>query len=777
MKALLVADNSLVIDNVSTVLKTAGYDIITYHALLKALDNIEEISPHLIVISTKEYPRHWKTLAQYATVPMGTYTPQVILYTGGEFSKEDQDKAAALHVRGYFKSVDVDGLDELRTILSQENDIFSGDLTEAPAELKPIEIPDDFAEAHAHDEKMLKEFVNEEVSHPGVSLEKIGLEIENEVVRAASPIEAASVTDEELEESDDRLEEVAEIAPVNEESVSEAFEAQEKEKAPAISIDDILKQNQSFNRFAEIPDIKTEEEAKTGSEKTYDFGDIKGRREDAGEIGKSPMDLWAEIEAEGGSAIDDEPEPEPNFNPVSISLDELRALESAKPAEAEPEAEKTLAEQPEDAAKDSEKSLADSVAFMDEEPGANFIPLSESLAMLGQEDGVEAEKTEESNMVSESEESLADSVAFMDEEPGANFIPLSESLAMLDAGESSSEEESAVEEPVAEETVPEPEEKPMQISLEELLNAQKAIEGEREKQKEMQNSVKQKVQRVAESAQYVEQDPNHPVTVTQREVDDVQQRNQVLTQDGIVDGESLMESNESENSDDNEPLPTVDAILKQNQRMDTKLDWLADENADEPEEHPDTDELDLITDPTGQEANEIASSMQDILSQNQLMDKQLAWLADENADEPDAPEGAFDEDYEEPTGMSASERDANVQDILTQNTAQPSEPSADMSADISALQQMVDKLNVQRSVVCTVVMTNPQTGAIVSGNARNYNRRTLEFTPDIPEFTKEFTEGTRIPLVSIKTEDEIVAASATVITSGEHYLISINKDE
>ena len=81
MKALLVADNGLVIDNVSTVLKTAGYDIITYHALLKALDNIEEISPHLIVISTKEYPRHWKTLAQYATVPMGNYVPQVILYT------------------------------------------------------------------------------------------------------------------------------------------------------------------------------------------------------------------------------------------------------------------------------------------------------------------------------------------------------------------------------------------------------------------------------------------------------------------------------------------------------------------------------------------------------------------------------------------------------------------------------------------------------------------------------------------------------------------------
>ena len=769
MKALLVADNGLVIDNVSTVLKTAGYDIITYHALLKALDNIEEISPHLIVISTKEYPRHWKTLAQYATVPMGTYTPQVILYTGGEFSKEDQDKAQALHVRGYFKSVDVDGLDELRTILSQKNDIFSGDLTDAPAELKPIEIPDDFAEAHAHDEKMLKEFVTEEVSHPGVSLEKIGLQIENEVVRASSPIEAAFVTDEELEESDDRLEEVPEITPLNEDSISEAFSAQEEETS-VISVDDILKQNQSFNRFAEIPDIKTEEEAKSGEEKTYDFGDIKGRREDAGDSEKSPMDLWDDLESEDVTVADEEPAGEANYNPVAISLDELKALEHAKPLEPE-----------------NEESLADSVAFMDEEPGANFIPLSESLAMLdgenaeGETDTGASAKSEESAAPEESEESLADSVAFMDEEPGANFIPLSESLAML-SGENAAEEDKG-ESSIQEAQIPEPEpvtEKPMQISLEELLNAQKAIEGEREKQKEMHNSVKQKVQRVAESAQYVEQDPDHPVTVTQSEVDEVQRRNQVLTQNGVVDGETLEHDADSLTEDSDTEKTSVEAsmddILQQNQHTDTKLDWLAEENADEPEEHPDTDELDIITDPTGQEANEIASSMQDILSQNQLMDKQLAWLAEENADEPEAPEGAFDEDYAEPEGMSASERDANVQDILTQNTVQPDEPAADFSADMGKLQAMVEKLNVQRSVVCTVVMTNPLSGALISGDARNYNKRTMEFTPDIPEFTKNFTEGTRIPLVSIKTEEGIEAASATVISAGDHYLISINKE-
>ncbi|MDE5798438.1 MAG: hypothetical protein K2H73_05395, partial [Treponemataceae bacterium] len=128
MKALVVADSDTVIEHVGSVLKTAGYDIITYRTLLKAFDNFEEIAPHLIVISTEAYPRHWKTLAQYATVPLGAYKPQVILYTGGTLDEEEQKKAKALHIRGCFSAIDVKGLDELRRILAEKDDIFSGSL-------------------------------------------------------------------------------------------------------------------------------------------------------------------------------------------------------------------------------------------------------------------------------------------------------------------------------------------------------------------------------------------------------------------------------------------------------------------------------------------------------------------------------------------------------------------------------------------------------------------------------------------------------------------------
>ena len=142
MKALLIADDELAITNISLVLETAGYDVIVYKWLLKALDNIEEIAPHLIVVSTKDYPRHWKTLTQFAATAFSGYRPEVVLYTDGSLDEDELRKAEALKVRGWFESVDVEGLDKLRQILTKEIDIYSGKLVDE--EGKPHQ--DDIAE-------------------------------------------------------------------------------------------------------------------------------------------------------------------------------------------------------------------------------------------------------------------------------------------------------------------------------------------------------------------------------------------------------------------------------------------------------------------------------------------------------------------------------------------------------------------------------------------------------------------------------------------------------
>lgn len=555
MKALVVADSDTVIDHIGTVLKTAGYDIIAYRTLLKAFDNFEEIAPHLIVISTEAYPRHWKTLAQYATMPIGAYKPQVILYTGGTLSEEEQKKAEALRVRGCFSAIDVKGLDELRRILAGKDDIFSGSINDPVSGIKPIEIPDDFAEAHAQDEQMLEEFVEEEVSRPGESLEEIGQQIETEVVRAASPLEAASATEDD-EEDIDEPEELA--------------EADEQPQSAGISIEDILRQNQSFNRFAEIPVVKTEAEAKRG-EATYEFSDVKGRRYDEN---------------------------------VSVPLDGLSSLNHVG----------------------AETGLADAAPDMQ-------------------------------GILSQNQQTDGD-------------------LSWL-AGENADEPE--------------------------LLT---------------------------------ETDFDEPVGMSASEADD-----------------------------------TMGSILVQNQfSMKHQIDWLAKENADEPEYLEPV--LDGIADPTGHEAQKVAESMGAILTQNQATETTLDWLAAETADEPELPpaDAEFD-DNSEPVGMSASERDANVQDIVTQNQG-----IADgLATDREILQSLVDKMNGTRSTACALVLTNPETGSLISGLVGNITGDQLEFTPDIPGLAKNFTDGMVIDSASMQTDGGIEAVTATVVSAAEPMIVAINR--
>ena len=129
MKALIIADDETVIERVSEAVKTCGYDVIVYRWLLKALDNIEEIAPQLIIVSAKDYPRHWKTLVQF--VSCNAAEPQMILYTGGAFSEEEAKKASLLQIRGTFPAVDDDGIAALQHLLARNAESESEEPVEA----------------------------------------------------------------------------------------------------------------------------------------------------------------------------------------------------------------------------------------------------------------------------------------------------------------------------------------------------------------------------------------------------------------------------------------------------------------------------------------------------------------------------------------------------------------------------------------------------------------------------------------------------------------------
>lgn len=106
MKALIISEDEKVYNSLNETLTKAGYDTIIYKWLLKALDNIEEIRPDCIVVSSSEYPRHWKTLVQFVKSGIGGENVDIYLYEPNPISQEDQEKAKILGITGYFDKLE-----------------------------------------------------------------------------------------------------------------------------------------------------------------------------------------------------------------------------------------------------------------------------------------------------------------------------------------------------------------------------------------------------------------------------------------------------------------------------------------------------------------------------------------------------------------------------------------------------------------------------------------------------------------------------------------------
>lgn len=115
MKALIISDDEFFVSQSVSFLKENDFDVIIYKWLLKALDNIEEIHPDLIILSTNEYPRHWKTLVQFVKSGIGGEKIFLCLYEPLKLSEDDEEKAKVLGINGYFRSFSSDELYEVHS--------------------------------------------------------------------------------------------------------------------------------------------------------------------------------------------------------------------------------------------------------------------------------------------------------------------------------------------------------------------------------------------------------------------------------------------------------------------------------------------------------------------------------------------------------------------------------------------------------------------------------------------------------------------------------------
>ncbi|MGI5091368.1 hypothetical protein [Treponema socranskii] len=137
MKAIIICDDEEVIGKVDAALASLSYDTIIYRWLLKALDNIEEIRPDIVVVSASDYPRHWKTLTQFIKSGIGGKIPDVVLYVPSSFSVAEKKKARKLGVKGIFASCDESGISLFRSIVTSP----IGGLSPSPEEIE-TDVPD-----------------------------------------------------------------------------------------------------------------------------------------------------------------------------------------------------------------------------------------------------------------------------------------------------------------------------------------------------------------------------------------------------------------------------------------------------------------------------------------------------------------------------------------------------------------------------------------------------------------------------------------------------------
>jgi hypothetical protein len=121
MKLLLILGSDEILNLIAQNIEPLGFDLIRYQHVLKAMDNIEEIAPSVIIMSAKDFPRHWKPLVQFVRYSHPKVECPIILLKGPSFSLEDASKAFFLGVSGII-SEDLtrpSEVDQLQRLLSR----------------------------------------------------------------------------------------------------------------------------------------------------------------------------------------------------------------------------------------------------------------------------------------------------------------------------------------------------------------------------------------------------------------------------------------------------------------------------------------------------------------------------------------------------------------------------------------------------------------------------------------------------------------------------------
>ncbi|MEW5814538.1 MAG: PilZ domain-containing protein [Spirochaetota bacterium] len=100
MKILLVAEKENTKEILTIHLKPRGFEFIHYRNPIKAMDNVEEIDPDLVLFSAEDFPRHWKPFLNILREFRSKERTVFILLRGDLFPFDEAAKAVYLGVNG-----------------------------------------------------------------------------------------------------------------------------------------------------------------------------------------------------------------------------------------------------------------------------------------------------------------------------------------------------------------------------------------------------------------------------------------------------------------------------------------------------------------------------------------------------------------------------------------------------------------------------------------------------------------------------------------------------
>ena len=125
MKVLLVSERQDLRGQLDRHFNPLGLEVIQYWNPIKAMDNIDEIGPDVVLFSAGDFPRHWKPFLTFLRNHRTRYTTVFVLLRPKDFAFEEASKAQHLGVNGLADDslADRDDINHLRDLIVRYKEI------------------------------------------------------------------------------------------------------------------------------------------------------------------------------------------------------------------------------------------------------------------------------------------------------------------------------------------------------------------------------------------------------------------------------------------------------------------------------------------------------------------------------------------------------------------------------------------------------------------------------------------------------------------------------